>query len=258
MMVKLSETGRIFYGVSITGMGILMIYYHVFPYMLLPQQDFSFTGHVMLTFISGALMILVGVSIILKKTIRHQISFLFGCILLLIFFLDFIPYQFLMNPNYKQLLEWDNAGKELSLAGGAFVIAGCFSEKNKHRVHRFWGKLLPFGSVLFSIPIIMFGILHLLYAKDVSTLVPSWVPFAVFWTYLAGVGLAGSGIAIITKIKSRSIATLLGGMILTWFIILHIPRVAGASFSDTGGEVTSAFLALAYSGIAFVIAGSCE
>lgn len=226
--------------------------------MILPQQDFSFTGHNILTFISGSLMTLVGVSIVLKKTIRHHISFLFGCILLLIFFLDFIPYQFLLNPNYKQLPEWDNAGKELALTGGAFVIAGCFSEKNKDRVHRFWVKLMPFGSVLFSIPIITFGLLHFMYAKDVSTLVPVWVPFPVFWTYLAGVGLTVSGIAIITKIKSRLIATFLGTMILTWFIILHIPRVVSASFSDTGGEVTSAFLALAYSGIAFVIAGSCE
>ena len=130
-MVNLSNIGRIFYGISIAGMGILTIYYNVFPYMLLPQENFS-TGHMLLTYFSGAIFTLVGVCIILKKIIRHHVSFLFGCLLLLIFFLDFIPYQFLMNPNYKKLLEWDNPGKELALAGGAFVIAGSFSEKNKN------------------------------------------------------------------------------------------------------------------------------
>jgi hypothetical protein len=256
-MVNLSNTGRLFYGISIAVMGFLTIFYAVFPYMLLPQQDFTFAGHIVLTYISGVIMLLVGVCIVIEKKIS-AISFLFGWILLLIFCFYFIPYQFFVNPNYKHPLEWDNAAKELALSGGAFVIAGCFSEKNKNLPNRFWEKSIRYGSILFSLPILTFGILHFLYAKDVSTLVPSWVPYPVFWTYLAGVGLAGSGIAIILKIRHGFIATLLGTMILIWFIILHIPRVITASFSDTGGEVTSAFLALAYSGIAFIIAGAAK
>jgi hypothetical protein len=51
-------------------------------------------------------------------------------------------------------------------------------------------------------------------------------------------------------------ATLLGAMIFIWVIILHIPKAIAASADDAGGEITSAFLALAYCGIAFVIAGS--
>jgi hypothetical protein len=47
-------------------------------------------------------------------------------------------------------------------------------------------------------------------------------------------------------------------MIFIWFIILHIPRVITSSSADMGGEVTSAFLALAYSGIAFAIAGAAK
>jgi uncharacterized membrane protein len=223
--------------------------------MLLPQQDLSFTGHIVVTVVCGAIMTFVGICIVLKKIIR-PVSLLFGCILFLIFCLDWLPYQFIVTPNYKKMLEWDNPMKELALASGAFVIAGCFSEKNKNRVNRFREKLILFGSVLFAIPILTFGILHFMYAKDVSTLVPAWVPYPVFWTYLAGIGLAGSGIAIITKIKTGLITTLSGTMILIWFIILHMPRVVAASFSDTGGEVTSAFLALAYSGIAFLIAGA--
>ena len=61
--------------------------------------------------------------------------------------------------------------------------------------------------------------------------------------------------AIIFKIQVRLAATLLGAMIFTWVVILHIPKVVDAHFDDAGGEVTSAFLALAYSGVAFVIAG---
>jgi uncharacterized membrane protein YphA (DoxX/SURF4 family) len=117
---------------------------------------------------------------------------------------------------------------------------------------------MPYGAILFSIPLICFGTLHCLYAKDVSTLVPSWVPSPIFWTYLAGIALLGSGIAIILKIKPRLIAVLLGLMILIWFIILHIPRVIVSPVADRGDEIVSAFLALAYSGIAFVIAGATK
>ena len=57
------------------------------------------------------------------------------------------------------------------------------------------------------------------------------------------------------RIKTGLAAALLGGMIFIWFIILHIPKVIAAPAADMGGELTSAFLALAYCGIAFVIAG---
>ena len=80
----------------------------------------------------------------------------------------------------------------------------------------------------------------------------------MFWTYLAGTALIGSGLAIILKIKPGLIAALLGTMIFIWFIILHIPKVIASPVADMGDEATSAFLALAYSGTAFVIAGATK
>jgi uncharacterized membrane protein len=255
-MGNLSKIGRIFYGITIAGMGFLTIYYKVFPYMLLPPR-FLIPAHVMLTYISGTMLILAGASIVIEKIIR-PISLLFGCVLLLIFCFLYIPYEFMDNSNYLHLAEWENAEKELALAGGAFVIAGCYSEKNKNPLNRFWGKLMRFGAILFSIPIISFGFLHFLIAKDVATMVPTWVPDPIFWTYFAGAALMGSGVAIILKIKPGLIAALLGTMIFIWFITIHIPGVIASPSADMGGEITSAFLALAYSGIAFVIAGATK
>lgn len=154
--------------------------------------------------------------------------------------------------------DWENAAKELALASGAFVIAGCFPEKNENRLIRSLNKLVPFGAILFSITIISFSIDHFLYATDAADYVPSWIPFHLFWIYFCGIALLGSGIAIILKIKPGLIAALLGSMIFMWFIVLHIPRVIASPVPDIGSEVTSAFLALAYSGIAFVIAGSTK
>ncbi len=253
-MGSLSNIGRIFYGVAIAGMGFPTIYYKVFPYMLLPPQYLS-PQHTIVAYISGALLVLAGVFIALNKK-TNIISLLLGTVLLLIFCFLFIPFMFSAGANYKHLTEWENAEKELALAGGAFVIAGWFSTKSKNAVGSSPNKLSSFGAILYSVPILSFGILHFMYGNEVSSMVPGWIPFHLFWIYFAGAALIGSGIAIILKIKTRLIAALLGIMIFVWFIIIHVPEVISSSPDDMNGEIVSAFLALAYSGIAFVIAGT--
>jgi len=253
-MGNLSDVGRIFYGTSIAGMGCLTIYYDDFPYMLIPPNHSTIHGLEMLAYISGTMLILAGMCIVFEKRTR-LIALLLGGVLLLIFCFYYIPYEFIKTSNYMHAGEWENAEKEFALSCGAFVIAGCFSTKNENALTTFLTKLIPFGTIFFSITMISFGIDHFLYTKDVADYIPSWVPNHIFWTYFAGVALIGSGVTIILKIKLRLIATLLGTMIFIWFIILHIPKAIASPFAAMGDEVTSTFLALAYSGIAFVISG---
>ena len=254
-MRNLSYIGRIFYGIAITGIGFLTIYYRDFPYMLIPPEHSSVPGLVMLAYISGAILMLAGVCIVFEKK-AGAISLLLGSVLLLVFCFYFVPYQFIASSNYMHFGDWENAAKELALSSGALVIANCFSQKNENPFIRLVGKLVPVGAILFSITIISFGVDHFLFAKEAADYVPSWVPYHLFWMYFTGTALLGSGLAIILKIKPRLAATLLGTMIFTWFVILHIPRVIASSSDYLGSEFTSAFIALAYSGTAFVIAGA--
>ena len=250
----LSDIGRIFYGIAIAGMGFQTIYDHDLPYMLIPPTHFRETVLVVFAYMSGTMFILAGSCIALRIKPK-AISLLLGTVLLAVFCFYFIPYEFLASANYMHLGEWENAEKELALSGGALVIAGCFSGKGENPLFGFLNKLIPYGAILFSITIISFGIDHFLYAKGAAEYVPSWVPNHLFWIYLGGIGLIGSGIAIMFSIKPELFAFLLGAMIMIWFSILHIPKVILSSPADRPGEMTSAFLALAYSGIAFVIAG---
>lgn len=93
-----------------------------------------------------------------------------------------------------------------------------------------------------------------MYAENVATLVPAWIPDHLFWTYFAGVTLICSGVAIILNIRMRQIAVLLGTMIFLWFIVLHLPRAFAEGLGNRGNEVASSFDALAFTGIAFMIA----
>ena len=251
---NLADAGRIFYGIAIAGLGLLMIIYRDFPYMLIPYKHSWIPGLALVSIAFGILFVLAGACIVLKKQTRPA-SLVLGVVLLSIFCFYFVPYGFIATTSYAQLRGWENALKELTLCGGAFVIAGLFPATNESPVINAIGKLVPLGIYLFSVPIIYYGILHFQMAEGVAEYVPSWVPWRLFWAYLAGAGLFASGVAIILKIKVRLAATLLGMMILTWVIVLHIPRVVTSPVAYLGSEITSALIALAYSGIAFVIAG---
>jgi uncharacterized membrane protein len=250
---NLFNAGRIFYSIAIAGMGAQCFYHKEFPYMLIPPNHSSMPWFTMVVYISGTLLILAGTLIVFEIKTRKT-GLLLGTVLLLIFCFYFVPYEFLATSDYMRPGEWENAEKELALSAGAFVIARGYPRQNENSVFKFLGKLSTFGTVIFSLTIISFGIDHFLYAKDVAEYISSWIPWKIFWTYLAGAALLSAGIAIFLKINIRLSATLLGAMIFVWFIILHIPKAIGSPAEDLGGEVTSAFLALAYCGIAFVIA----
>ena len=256
-MINLANIGRIFYGLAIAEIGLRTIYDRDFPYIIPFPEHFWAPAHIALALAWGIMFTLAGASIILKKY-TSQVCLIYGVILLLICCFYYIPYEFLTSANYLHLEEWENAEKELALAGGAFVVAGCFEGRYKNTLLIFLEKLIPLGAILFAIPIISFGILHFLVANAAATMVPSWIPYHLFWIYFAGAALIGSGLAIILKVRVGLFAALLGLMIFLWFILLHIPRIIASPADYLGAEITSAFLALAYSGIAFVISGRAK
>ena len=256
-MGKLFKIGGIFYSVAIAAFGLEMIYNHDFPYMLLPPNHSRIPGVTVLAIISGGLFVLAGVGLIFEKKPR-LVSLLLAGVLLSIFCFYYIPYELLATSNYMHLGEWENAMKDLTLAGGALVIAGRYPEKNKNRLTGFLEKLIPFGAILFAITMIDYGVSHFLYAKGAADYVPGWIPNHLFWIYFCGAALIGSGIAIILKIRTGLFAALLGTMILIWFISLHVPRVIASPGADRPDEISSALLALAYCGIAFIIAGTAK
>lgn len=258
-MEKLIKVGRIFYGIAIAGIGFQQIFYADFHPMTFPPQHAWLPGPAIWAYVTGAALIIVGAAIVFEKYAR-TVSLILGGVFFAIFCFYYIPYEVIVDPYYKHLGVWANAEKELALAGGAFVVAGSFPKHhtNARKSSLFikaLEKLIPFGGIFFSVTMISFGIDHFLYTAGIATMVPSWIPSHVFWTYFAAVALIGAGIEIIFKVKLDVIATLLGTMIFIWFIILHIPGAIAHPFTDKGNEVTSAFSALAFSGTAFVIAG---
>lgn len=237
-MGVLSHIGRIFYGLAIAATGLLTIYYRDFPYYFIPPNHVWLTDHLIVIDIAGALLFLAGAWIVWGKKLM-PVCILLGGALLLIFCFYFIPYELSASSIYMHFGKWENAAKELALAGGALVIGG-------HKV----------GRVVFALTIISFGVDHYLYAHEATGYMPLWIGHKLFWLYLTGTALLGSGIAILFKIKMNLFAGLLGMMIFIWVLILHLPKMSADPIAVNGGEMVSGLIALAYCGIALVIAGA--
>lgn len=229
--LHLANIGRIFYGFSIAVFGVLTIVDRDFPYFFIPPKHDWATDHPIVIYIGGILLVLAGMAIANKL----RVSIALGAVLLAIFCLYFIPYQLFQTHNALHFGTWENAAKELALAGGAWTLVN---------------QTKKAGTIIFALTIISFSIDHFLFAREAQGYIPDWIPAHLFWMYFTGTALLASGVAILLNIKRELAAILLGSMIFIWVIILHLPKAL-----TNKGEISSAFLALAYCGIAFIIAG---
>ena len=196
-------------------------------------------------------LIVASAAIIFGLKTRAVAAYL-GVILLLLLLALHLPYDIKTNLHF--LGGWGDAFKIFAYSGGAFIVASSIPVTLNNGANDLIEKIIPVGRFFFAITMIVFGIEHFIYAPFVQMLVPAWVPGHIFWTYFAGVALIAAGAGILLNVQLRLAANLLGIMIFLWLILLHIPRAIADPHSGNGNEWTSAFEALGFSGIAFLLA----
>ncbi len=62
-------------------------------------------------------------------------------------------------------------------------------------------KFVALGDMCFAMPLAVFGALHLSAAPGLATMVPSYMPWKLFWAYFVGVALIARILSIATKIQ---------------------------------------------------------
>jgi uncharacterized membrane protein len=242
-MENLIKAGRLFFAIMLAGLAGQQFYYGEFMPVLVPPFATRFPGEVILVYLFSVILVVVAVGIVLNKQARTLALGLAGLFLALILFCH-IPYEVWVDPNNNSIGAWNQALKESAMAGGALLVAGSYLGG------------FGYGRIFFAVTMIVFGTEHYIWAQGVATLVPSWIPGHLFWTYVAGTGLIAAGIGFILRVQIRLAGLLLGGAIFIWFLTLHIPRAVVAPATDHGNELASVFEALGFSGICFLIAYS--
>ena len=201
-------------------------------------------------YLVGALLVATGIGITINRVARWA-ALLLGSVFLLCVLL-------LHGPRMHDILvdgiARTRALEPLALSGVAFVLAGVWSNKRGLSAPQAAAgdSMLRSGHFLFALPMVIFGIQHFQFAPVIAGLIPSWIPGHLFWAYFTGVAFIAAALAIMIRKAGRLGATLLGIMFLLWVLVLHAPRVLSALHN--GDEWSSAFVALAMSGGAFIVA----
>jgi uncharacterized membrane protein len=137
-----------------------------------------------------------------------------------------------------------NGFKTLWLIGGALLILTSMEAYQKHRIKLLWSNL-----VILFLFFLDCGIAHFRYPDFVQGLIPTFIPFPLFFTYFAGVCLVLGGVGLLIPQTQKLAALLSGIQIAGWFILLHVPR----ALTIKGDEWIGVGESLAVSGICFMI-----
>lgn len=256
MNIQLQKTGRLFFGLALIGLGIEHFIFQDFITARAPAWPAALTGKLAWAYLSGAFFILAGAATIIQK--KARIAIISSAIILFIWALcRNIPLLF--DTAFLSGV-WTLAGKALVFTGGSLAVASILPtiENNQNstilNVINMKRAFLVAGRICLGLFLIIAGIQHFMYTAFVASLIPAWFPGgAVFWVYFAGVALIAGGVGLFIPRVTRMAALCIAIMIFSWFWIIHIPR----TFTSVSDGI-AVFEALAFSGIAFILAESWE
>jgi len=142
--------------------------------------------------------------------------------------------------------DWTNALKAVVLAAGGVIVAARAPGPDS----AWLAGLRRIAPHLCAPFFLLAGIQHVLFVQFVETLVPPFIPFARFWTYVAAAALLAAGFGLLTSPVRRVAATLAGWMVLSWVFLVHVPLI----FRLGPLEWQGVFEALGISGVCFLLA----
>ena len=247
-MTNLKDYGRLFYGLGIAGIGILHFFFKGFRPIIMPVPAESVENISILIYLIAIYILISGILICVGKNVRN-VSLILGVVFFIFLLIGHLPVRLKLGP------PWTDAIKILALSGGAFVMASAFPNAKPNMFFDKLYKIARSGKYFFATMLLLFGVGHFLFTPAISGLVPKYIPWPLFWTYLGGVALFGSAISIFINFKIKWISLLLGVMLFLWLILLHLYyAIRFPNFQD-GESIIASFECLAFCGIALVLSG---
>jgi uncharacterized membrane protein len=214
-----------------------------------------------LAYITGAVLLFLSTAVLAHKQ-AGMASLLIAALILIFSFLRHLPLFFDFSNSMANGTVI-NSFKTGALIGGALIVACSFFINNSHvfgsiNISATTGRtLLNVGCILLAAFFLCSAYAHYIFADFiVKFLMPSYIPFPLFWAYFCGVCLALGGIGILISGVRKWAALLSGIMVSGWFILLHVPRFF-TNMKDPSDQMglCESFI---FAGIFFVVAGLSE
>ena len=179
-----------------------------------------------LAYFVGVALLCAALSIATKIQVRWS-GLLFGIMMCVFVAMLHIP-RALVNPGAR--IPWTIVIREMSFAGGAWILAGAAMRG------RSGSKLITVGRLLLAIAAIFFGVEHFLHPANcpgvpLEKLTPAWIPGRLLVGYLTGAILLVAGVCILLNRKARMAATYLGAWLVLLVLLIYVPILI-AQISD--------------------------
>ncbi|HVB88541.1 MAG TPA: hypothetical protein VNK23_17915 [Candidatus Dormibacteraeota bacterium] len=87
-------------------------------------------------------------------------------------------------------------------------------------------KLILFGPVFYAASVAAFGTEHFTLSRDIASIVPSFIPWHLFWAYFVGACFIAAGLSLVTRIQARLAASLLALTFFLFVMLMDVPALA--------------------------------
>lgn len=121
------------------------------------------------------------------------------------------------------LFEFSRTVFVMCAAGIALFLIGSWAVRSHIGRAQGLDKVVALSNLCFAIPLAAFGALHLSAAQGLSTMVPEFMPWHLFWAYFVGVALIAASLSIATRIQVEWSGLLFGLMMFTFVAMMDIP-----------------------------------
>ena len=108
-------------------------------------------------------------------------------------------------------------------AGIVIIVIALWAAKSDFAQARGLDKFVALGNLCFAAPLAVFGALHLAAADSLATMVPSYMPWHLFWAYFFGFALLAAALSIATKILVPWSGLLWGIAMFSFVAMMDIP-----------------------------------
>jgi hypothetical protein len=129
-----------------------------------------------------------------------------------------------MHPTLlATFLEISRTVVSMCSAGLLLFLVALWAGKNDVARARGLDKIVALSNLCFAMPLAVFGALHLSAARGLMAMVPSYMPWRLFWAYFFGFALLAASLSIATKIQVRWSGLLFGVAMFLFVAMMDIP-----------------------------------
>ncbi|WP_158545029.1 DoxX family membrane protein [Dyella monticola] len=223
--MRSADSGRAVFALAFVVLGLLSLFSGDFAYVWQPVPP-GLPARAVLACLSGAVMLLGGVGLLLRRT-HAPASFVLLVYTLVWLLVLHVP-RVIMGPQHE--VNWGGCAEIVTLVAGCWTLYACNARPGRapYIAALSGANALRMARLAFALALPLIGLEHLIYAKETADMVPAWLPYRMGWAYVTGIAHIAAGFAMALDVLPRLAATLEAWMMGIFTVLVWMPMVMAA------------------------------